>query len=79
MGIKDTNQKVFFQSLTLISSAFAFVAALAWNEAIKALIDRYVPSGSGIYSKFAYAIIVTVVVVIVTSRLTRLMEKFDKQ
>lgn len=79
MGIKETNKQVLLQSLTLISSAFALVAALAWNEAIKALIERYVPTGSGLYSRFAYAIIVTAVVVIVSTRLSRLTQTIDPE
>lgn len=79
MGLKETNKQVFIQSLALINSAFALVAALAWNEAVKALIDRYVPSGSGLYSRFAYAIIVTVFVVIVSTRLSRLMQRFNPE
>lgn len=77
--IKETNKQVLLQSLTLINSAFALVAALAWNEAVKDLIDRYIPSGSGLYSKFAYAIIVTVFVVIITTRLTRILERYNPE
>ena len=75
-GFHQTNKQVFFQSIALINSAFALVAALAWNEAIKAFIERFFPSGSGLYSRFAYALIITAFVVIVTSRLSRVMARF---
>ncbi len=75
--IKETNKQVFLQTLTLVNSAFALVAALAWNEAVKALIDRYFKSGSGLYSRFAYAVIITVFVVIITTRLTKLTQRFN--
>ena len=78
-SLKSTNKQVFIQTLALVNSAFALVAALAWNEAVKALIDRYVQSGSDLYSRFGYAIIVTIFVVIVTSRLAKLMQRFDPQ
>ena len=49
--------------LGLITTAFAFVAGLAWNEAIQALIKQFVGSGSALSSLFVYAIIVTVIAV----------------
>jgi len=76
-NFKETNKQVFLQTLTLVNSAFALVAALAWNEAVTALIDRYFKSGSGLYSRFAYAAIITVFVVIITTRLTKLMHRFN--
>ena len=78
-SLKATNKQVFLQTLALVNSAFALVAALAWNEAVKALIDHYFKSGSDLYSRFAYAIIITVFVVIISSRLTKLMQRFDPE
>jgi hypothetical protein len=46
---KETNKQALVQSLTLINTAFALVAGLAWNEAIKSLIDRYLPATTGLY------------------------------
>mgnify|MGYP001565613436 CR=1 FL=1 len=58
-----------------ILAAFGLVAGLAWNEAIKALIDQFFPSsGNGILIKFIYAVIVTVVVVTITVYLVKLTE-----
>jgi len=73
--IRKTRQQVYFQTATLINSAFALVAALAWNEAIKALIDRVVPSGSALYSKFIYALVLTIIVVVVSMRFTKIIEQ----
>jgi len=78
-SLKATNRQVFLQTLALVNSAFALVAALAWNEAVKSLIDHYFKSGSDLYSRFIYAIIITILVVIVTSRLTKLMQRFDPE
>lgn len=78
-SIKETKVKAIEQTLTLINGAFALVAALAWNEAIKALIDRYFQSGSGLYSKFTYALLITVLVVVVTTRLTKYKEKIENE
>jgi hypothetical protein len=51
--------------ISLASAAFGVVAALAWNAAITELFKLYLPAGSGIVGLFLYAIIVTVVAVIV--------------
>lgn len=61
--------------LGLITTAFAFVAGLAWDEAITALIQEYVGTGSALSSLFTYAIIVTVIAVIVTVLLARFAAK----
>lgn len=59
-----------------ILAAFSFVAGLAWNEAIKSLIDQLFPfSKDGILVKFFYAVIVTLVIVIMTIYLVKLIEK----
>ncbi len=73
--IRETKKQVFYHTATLINSAFALVAALAWNEAIKALLDRYVPSGSALYSKFLYALILTIVIVLVSMKLTKVINE----
>jgi hypothetical protein len=62
---KEAKQEFLLQTLNLINAAFALVAALAWNEAIKALLDRYFKSGSALISRFLYAILITLLVVLV--------------
>ncbi len=62
-----------------ILAAFSFVAGLAWNEAIKSVIDGFFPDrGNSIVIKLLYAIIVTVVIVIITVYLIKLTEKKDE-
>ena len=65
--------------VTLSTAGFGLVAALAWNEAIQAFvkeyIDRYISVGSGIISRFIYAIIITAIAVLVTYQLTKLSRK----
>ena len=57
----------FLKTMTQLATAgFGLVAALAWNEAIKDLIDRFISSGSGLVSRIIYAVIVTFLAVIVT-------------
>jgi ABC-type uncharacterized transport system fused permease/ATPase subunit len=75
-GLKDTMVK---QLLTLATSGFGVVAALAWNEAIKEMVNVYIkpytPKGSGVIPMVTYALIVTTIAVIVTYNLTRLLKK----
>ena len=55
-----------------IVAAFGLVAGLAWNEAVKALIDHLFPmSQNGLWAKFAYAVLITLVLVIITIYLTK--------
>ncbi len=65
--------------LDLLTSGFGLVAALAWNELIKEVIDQYVKpyfgEGSGIISKMFYAVLVTVLAVLVTYNLSKLAEE----
>ena len=46
--------------LGLITTAFAFVAGLAWNDAIQKLIEQFIGTGDALPSLFIYAIVVTV-------------------
>lgn len=67
------------QMLTLSTSGFGLVAALAWNELIKELVGQYIKplvgGSSGIISLAIYAVLVTVLAVIITYNLTKLTKK----
>ena len=56
-------------------SGNAEFAGLAWNDAIQALITQFVGTGNALPSLFSYAIIVTVVAVIVTVIIARFAAK----
>lgn len=73
---RETQKEVISQGLGMVSSAFILVAALAWNDAIHELITQYFHSGSGITSRFIYALIVTVMAVIITVRLNKIVQRF---
>jgi TRAP-type C4-dicarboxylate transport system permease small subunit len=74
---------VFFieKVVTLMTGAMGLVAALAWNDAIRKLFERvFGTQGSGdITAMFVYAAIVTTAVVVVTYRLTRIVERMKKK
>ncbi|MBI3420816.1 MAG: hypothetical protein HY006_02025 [Candidatus Sungbacteria bacterium] len=55
------------QTVTYIIAAFGLVAALAWNEAIKALIEHLFPFATGsVSAKIIYALLITLVAVMAT-------------
>lgn len=62
--------------LTLITAAFAFVAGLAWNEAIQKLIEEFYTAGGAVTGLLIYAVIVTIVAVVVTVLLARIAVKW---
>ena len=67
------------QTLTLISAAFSLVAALAWNSAIQSLIQRIYPEKvAGVKSMFLYAVVITIVTVMVTFWAGSIDKKLDK-
>ncbi|MFH1968350.1 MAG: DUF5654 family protein [bacterium] len=59
-----------------ILAALGFVVGLAWNDAVRALIDNLFPlDKNSLLAKFSYALIVTVLIVVATIILTRKTEK----
>lgn len=74
--------KVFLGTITaLITSAFALVAALAWNSAIQTLFEQIFPKQTSagwwlVASTFGYALLITIIVVAVIYYLTSLSKRF---
>ncbi|MGH9928445.1 MAG: DUF5654 family protein [Pyrinomonadaceae bacterium] len=66
------NPKIFLQTMiTLASASLGLVAALAWNEAIKAIIKEVLQTGESITGLVTYAILATVIAIIVLMLLAR--------
>jgi hypothetical protein len=57
--------------ITLAAASLGLVAALAWNEAIKALIKRVLGEDDSLAGLFIYAIIATVIAIVVLLILAR--------
>ena len=58
--------RVILQTMiTLAAAALGLVAALAWNEAIKALIRKVLGEDDSLAGLFIYAILATAIAVIV--------------
>mgnify|MGYP001018354865 CR=1 FL=1 len=71
---KSVTDKMF----TLATSAFGLVAALAWNDAIKAFFEIYFPTQDQLFAKIWYALIVTTLAVVITYYLGKFSGK-DKE
>jgi hypothetical protein len=70
------NRSAYLQTMiSLASAAFGVVAALAWNGAITALVKQIFGTGGEIISLFIYAILITVIAVIVMVNLAKLAER----
>ncbi|MBI2621462.1 MAG: hypothetical protein HYW63_02330 [Candidatus Levybacteria bacterium] len=68
------------QLLTLSTAGFGLAAALAWNSLIQQILNEYVKSRLGegvIFSGFLYAIIVTLVAVLVTLQLSKIVRRLE--
>ena len=59
----------------LVTAAFGLVAALAWNEAIKAVFKEVFGAEDAVGPMLMYAIIVTIVAVILTIVVARAASK----
>lgn len=80
---KELPLAVVKQMLSLATSGFGLVAALAWNELVKETISTtikpYLPEGSKVLSLLIYASIVTVLAVVVTLQLTKLQTSLQSK
>lgn len=70
------------QMLTLATASFGLVAALAWNQFIQEFVSTYVKRwfdvGGKLLSMGLYAIIVTILAVIVTWQLSKLVKRLEE-
>jgi Family of unknown function (DUF5654) len=72
---KSTTTLVLETIAALMTAAFAFVAALAWNAAIQAAILAAFPTPGDLTGQFIYAIIVTIIAVIAIIYIGRVLAK----
>lgn len=70
--MSNVGKEVIKTVITLVTTAFGLVAGLAWNDAIQALIGQFFEAGSALTGQIIYAVIVTVIAVIVTILLARM-------
>lgn len=73
------HRELIAQMLALLTSGFGVVAALAWNDAIQSFVKEYIEPnipGSGLISKFIYAILITFLIVFITYQLSTIAARF---
>jgi len=76
IGASALNHEVRNKVAGYITAAFGLVAGLAWNDAIKSLIDYLFPlEKNGLWAKFIYAVLITLVLVTVSIFAMRIFKK----
>jgi hypothetical protein len=76
-GVKEEMRN---KTVGYIVTALGLVAGLAWNDAIKTAIEHFFPmEQNGIEAKFVYAGTITVVVVLFSVYLVRMVKKDEKK
>jgi len=70
--IKETKDEIKRQTAGYLTAALGLVAGLAWNDAIKSLIEAFYPfAKDGVFAKFFYAILITTIVVFISISLLK--------
>jgi hypothetical protein len=79
--IRDLPLAIIKSMVALATSGFGLVVALAWNELIRKVVDSYITpylgKNSGLVSLFIYALLMTVLAVVVTMQLTIIQRKIE--
>lgn len=80
---KSFKVAVLKQMIALSTSGFGLVAALAWNNVIQEFVNNflkpYLAVGGGLLSLLIYAILITILAVLVTYHLSSLLEKLEEK
>ncbi len=77
---KKVTREIREKTLGFLVGALGLVAGLAWNDAIKSLIDYLFPiSKDSIPMRFIYAIIITFVVVVGTVIFTKFLHREEEK
>ena len=61
--------------IALATAAFGIIAALAWNKFITDLIALFLKPGAGIWAELLYAVIITVIAIVVIQNLGKIAER----
>jgi hypothetical protein len=61
--------------IALATAAFGLIAALAWNKFITDLIALFLKPGSGVWAELLYAVVITVVAILVIQNLGKISER----
>ena len=72
---KEQAKMIVQSCLALASAALGLVAALAWNDAIKALMKEVFGENEGLVALFSYAVPATLLAIIVVLVLSKVAAK----
>jgi uncharacterized membrane protein YidH (DUF202 family) len=61
--------------ITLASASLGFVAALAWNDAIKATFKQFLGEAASLSALYTYALVATITAILVVALLSWLASK----
>jgi hypothetical protein len=78
MSNKSLKIEIITKMSELATAGFGLVAALAWNDAIQSLFKEIFGTQSAVWAKFAYAVIVTALVVLVIIKLGNILNKLKE-
>lgn len=76
---RDLKLEILEKMTDLVTAGLGLVAALAWNDAIQELFKVIFGSQSTVLAKFLYAALITVIIVYITLKLGRLINKAKEQ
>ncbi len=71
-------KEVMEKIAALITAAFGLVAALAWNGAIQAVFKQLFGDASSMVAMLIYAVVVTIIAVIATIWIGKIVAKTSK-
>lgn len=61
--------------IALATAAFGLIAALAWNKFITDLIALFLKPGTGVWAELLYAVVVTLIALIVIQTMGKIAER----
>ena len=73
---EELGAQVKTKTIGYIAAALGLVAGLAWNDAIRALIEHFFPlEKDTLLAKFIYAVLITLILIVLTTYIIRLPDK----
>ncbi len=61
--------------ISLATVAFGLIAAGAWNKFITDFIGLFLKSGTGVWAELLYAVIITIIAIVVVNNLGKIAER----
>lgn len=65
-AVREVKTKLFNHMTTIVIASLSLISALAWEEALHDLYELYFHNSQTILGKFGYAVLVTLITVIIS-------------